>query len=491
MNGGSNLGTWRDICTSKNPDTSSPSSGTPKPRVRYPVEPISNNDQGNDVQKIVKKLAHPHIAERLQAMEYLAKRGPEAKLALPALVLKLVDFDIRVRQVASRTLDTIDNSWTTDDSVVKQVIPQLVQALGKSPTREPEWACSVLTRIGRRAVPELDRALYEESDDVKQVWAARTLGRIGVDAEEAARDLGKALSSPKIHVREAAAKALVELGIAAEPALLDLIRALSDSHPPVRTATARALQRLGPTASIAVPGLVNLLCDRVDDVHKSAMDALAAMSTKAVPPLIRILENRTRRRAEAFTELLEDMIDIMGRVDPSAIGHYRVESYRNLLWHLQFALERSPEKVHEAAATILGMIGPEAKEAIPVLIEGSKDENCLLRREAVRALGLIGPAAGVALETLFEAGMDKDARVREYAVEALSNIDREWPTNPKIKAFIESLPRESMDSRQRNDVIEFLKCVAQAEENARAREAANKETDNAARDDSLPGVMGK
>lgn len=87
--------------------------------------------------------------------------------------------------------------------------------------------------------------------------------------------------------------------------------------------------------------------------------------------------------------------------------------------------------------------------------------------------------------------MDKDARVREYAVEALSNIDREWPTNPKIKAFIESLPQESMDSRQRNDVIEFLKCVAQAEENARAREAANKETDNAARDDSLPGVMGK
>lgn len=424
----------------------------------------SDDHQATYIQNLMKKLAHPHTNERLEAVKYLAQKGPGAKPALPALVLRLVDFDIRVRQAASQALDTIDNSWTADDSIVKQVIPQLVRALGKSPTREPEWAYSVLARIGRSAVPELAKALYDESDDVKQVWAARTLGRIGIDAEEAAVDLGKALSNPKIHVREAAAEALIELRGTSESALPDLVRALSDRHPPVRVAVIRTLQRIGPAASVAIPGLVNLLSDPVEDVHRGAMDALAAIGTKAVTLLVRILKNRTQSRSEAFTELLNDMIEIIERVDPSALGHYRVESYHNLLWHFKFSLERSPEKVHEASVTILGMIGPEAKEAIPVLIETSKDLNPSLRIESIRALGRIGPAAKVALRTLVEAGMDEDSQVRSIAIDTLSKIDREWPTNPQVKAILCSLPPESMDPREHNIIIEFLKRLAQAKE---------------------------
>jgi HEAT repeat protein len=441
------------------------------------VHGISDDHQGNDVQKLVKKLKHPHASERLKAIEYLAQKGPEAKTALPNLILSLVDFDALVRQTARQTLEVIDPAWTAD-SIVKPVLPQLVKALGKSLTREPQWAQSVLSEIGKSAVPELTKALSDDRDYVLQVWAARTLGSIGPDAGDAAVDLGRALNNTQIHIREAAAKALAELGVASEPALLELVRALHDKHPPIRLAAARALQKLGPTASIAIPGLVNLLCDCVDDVHKSAMDALAAIGTKAVPPLIRILENRTQRRSEAFTELLVDMLKVFDSADPSALGHYRVESCRNLRWHLQCAFERNPEKIHTVATIVLGMIGPEANEAIPVLTDMLKTENSLLRREAAHAIRRIGYAVDSDLEALVEATTHENPRGESYALETLSEIDPKLLNRLQIEEFLISLPRKCINTRDRETARKLLKRIVKVEthteEDIWVRKAAEK-----------------
>ncbi|MDW8100242.1 MAG: HEAT repeat domain-containing protein, partial [Anaerolineae bacterium] len=49
----------------------------------------------------------------------------------------------------------------------------------------------------------------------------------------------------------------------------------------------------------------------------------------------------------------------------------------------------------KAAAGALGRIGPEAKEAVPALIQALRDEHAWVREAAAEALGRIGPEEGV------------------------------------------------------------------------------------------------
>ena len=68
-------------------------------------------------------------------------------------------------------------------------------------------------------------------------------------------------------------------------------------------------------------------------------------------------------------------------------------------------------------------IGPEAKEAVPVLIDALKDENIYVRRRAALVLVKIGPEAKAAVPALIDALKDKDKDVRSNAAEALGEIN--------------------------------------------------------------------
>jgi hypothetical protein len=75
------------------------------------------------------------------------------------------------------------------------------------------------------------------------------------------------------------------------------------------------------------------------------------------------------------------------------------------------------------AIKALGAIGPEAKAAVPALIECMKDEE--LRPMAILALGSMGPEARAAIPELIAALKDRDDRVRSRAAAALSRIGPE------------------------------------------------------------------
>ena len=72
------------------------------------------------------------------------------------------------------------------------------------------------------------------------------------------------------------------------------------------------------------------------------------------------------------------------------------------------------------AARNLGLFGPLAKDAVPVLIEALKDENLFVRKRAASALGKIGPVAKSAVPALKNAL--EDPTVRSRAEEALKRI---------------------------------------------------------------------
>ena len=85
-----------------------------------------------------------------------------------------------------------------------------------------------------------------------------------------------------------------------------------------------------------------------------------------------------------------------------------------------FLIEALKEKEIRAVVTfILGRIGPNAKAAVPALIEEIKDEDKNVRARAVEALGKIGPET---MPTLLAALKDKEPIVRVRAVQALGRL---------------------------------------------------------------------
>jgi hypothetical protein len=84
-------------------------------------------------------------------------------------------------------------------------------------------------------------------------------------------------------------------------------------------------------------------------------------------------------------------------------------------------LQDEDEFASGEAALALGNIGPEAKMALPNLIEMIKKKDA--RREAaILALGGIGVEAKGAIPILEECAKDREQRIREFALQALVQI---------------------------------------------------------------------
>ncbi len=78
--------------------------------------------------------------------------------------------------------------------------------------------------------------------------------------------------------------------------------------------------------------------------------------------------------------------------------------------------------VRQNAALALGQIGPDAKEAVPALVEALRDPEWTVRRQAAVALGLIGPHARPAIPALQKLKQDRRKYVQDAAQEALRRI---------------------------------------------------------------------
>jgi len=92
------------------------------------------------------------------------------------------------------------------------------------------------------------------------------------------------------------------------------------------------------------------------------------------------------------------------------------------------------------AAWALRQIGPDAKAAVPLLIEALKDPNEELRREAATALGFIAYEAKEAIPALIAAAEDPSPRVRFSAIGALGAL---CPGKEAIPTFIRALGDDS------------------------------------------------
>ena len=234
--------------------------------------------------------------------------------------------------------------------------------------------------------------------------------------------------------------------------LTTLTGQLQSSDLAVRSKAVLGLLELGPDAKQAFPSLVKILADDEALDTAIAAQALYAKTRPAtdVVSLIAALKLDTKARVSAAWELSRIGLPAGGAVAPALIAalHNPDKHERNLI---VVALATTAAPTHDvlhallevlkdagsaesqqtnykypraSAAIALGMMGAEASEAVPALVEILAEKGTWEFQRAANcfALGRIGPCATNALPVLKQALQDTSPIVRAHAARAIEAI---------------------------------------------------------------------
>jgi HEAT repeat protein len=311
----------------------------------------------------IDKLVNGDLRARWDASMYIAPMGLEAKEAAPALRAWAKGGN----GIAAATLAAIAGPEAID------VLSTLLGIL------DDEWDTSdSIAQIGPAAVPGVLK-LLEDKKLKNHHLAIKALGLLAPKAPQCIPILIASLRSPEVSVRKAAALALGNIQPRVQKAAEPLGDALRDEDAAVRLAAAAALRSIrGAESEPAVPALIGLLTHSHADVRRDAAVGLAAYGAAA-------------KAADA---------------------------------PLRAALNDADAGVRSAAACALARITGSAAnhDAVAIMLEALKDKDARARQEAARFLGVVGPDARDAIAPLTQARYDENEDVRRAATEALAKI---------------------------------------------------------------------
>jgi len=367
--------------------------------------------------------------------------GLLASVALADVRQSIVSLSDRNWQVREAAAEALGDSESAD----KAVVSALTAALEDPDSRVRRSAADALGSIGEKARAALP-ALVDAFDDIDPgvvAAAAHATGQMGTRASKATDDLTALLGHKDARVREAASAALGNLGRRALKSAFDLNGKLNDPDPAVRAAAAVSLGQLGPRSDASITDLLRLLGDEDDGVRGAASGALVGMGRKAVPSLVRALQNGN-------PIFLQAVVDTLGRLGPVAVpalsetlldehtpdiarGYAAMALAQiadrddSVIATLTRALGDKSENVRMSAAEALGHAGERATSSSAKLIEIAIDsrESVLVREFTISALAKIAPGDAAVEEALVYAVSDGDPRIYEAAVNALLRI-RLW-----------------------------------------------------------------
>jgi HEAT repeat protein len=197
--------------------------------------------------------------------------GPAAKPAIEALLMRLEDKDATVRVNAAVALWQIDRH--------PRAIRALVEMVRRGEGTGAYQATVALGELGTpadAAIPALAEALRSGDEDVSRA-AAAALGRMGPVAIPAVRGL---LAVRGDAVARRAVEALERFGPAGVPALVEALKAPS---PLARSTAARALGRLGPAGHQGRSALLEAVNDKDPQVRETAAWALGQIQPAGKP----------------------------------------------------------------------------------------------------------------------------------------------------------------------------------------------------------------
>ncbi len=196
-------------------------------------------------------------------------------------------------------------------------------------------------------------------------------------------------------------------GFALKPAILErwYIWELGSEDKALRK---RAADNLGEMKSVrALPQLMKLFREEASTVSQ----ALVQIRRPAVPALIRELKDQDGDRTSAAGTL-------------SSIGPEAREAVPVLIETLRRQDDRQ-WATRDNCVLALARIAPESKAVVRALVDALKDPNENVRYTAAAWLGKLGSVAQEAIPALKETVKDKHEFVRRHAAEALKKIQGE------------------------------------------------------------------
>jgi HEAT repeat protein len=206
-----------------------------------------------------------------------------------------------------------------------------------------------------------------------------------------------------------ATSALITMRSADKQTIAALIDALDDEQDFVSSSVARILGQLGPQAKAAISRLEDILKGENVNRRISAAHALWDIA-------------RQRSSLQVLTEILKSKDDIpptrsmaahaLGEIGPPA---------KDSVPSLKEALMDESESLRLAAAWALWGISRQ-RAAIPVLIQGLKSQDALMRSSAANQLSSVGPEAKDGVAALTIALADSAVEVRRPAALALAAV---------------------------------------------------------------------
>lgn len=249
------------------------------------------------------------------------------------------------------------------------------------------------------------------------------------------------LKSKQIAVRLSALRKLDDMGSGASPFVNDLITVVNGVHDGERLQALAILTSIGPEAAPAVPILIETLDDKqlMRDRAIGALKAIGPAAAPAIPALIKILheDNSTSDAEQALAAIGSDavnpLIKALGDKTPNcrrlcitALGLIAVASNstdKEIVPAITRMLQDGNFEVAREACWSLEKLGKAASQSVPQLIESMNNKDQWIRQFSADALGAIGAPAKSALPVLNKAL--KDEGVRRSARAAIKKIEQD------------------------------------------------------------------
>lgn len=364
---------------------------------------------------LIRRLDDAEPGRRIEAAYLLSEFGPKARSAVPRLEAALKDPSAQVRVQAAAALARIE-------PVSGGVLPTLIKALDSTDVEVLSAAIDGLDTYGPRASAAAPRikAIVERNDLTHE------------------RFVGFQLQGAIAQAKASAAKALVGIAPDSRDGIRALTELLEQGSDLAVEAAIESLADLGPKGASAAPALARVAVNPKSAHRSRAIKSLMRIdpSNDAIlPALIGILSdvrpggaNGRRGLSFGLEEEQADAITILGLMGPAA--RPAVPALVRLL------SDGGPDEVPVKAAQALGRIGPTAHDAVPALVRDLKAEH-ELRQAAATALESMGTAASPATTDLI--ALLKLEPSRAFAARILGAI------GPKARAAVPALIEAAND----------------------------------------------
>lgn len=264
-------------------------------------------------------------------------------------------------------------------------------------------------------VIDLAEGLRVEKELEPKRTGTYAVGRYGAKAKNAVGSLTTLLADKDAVVRENAANSLGRIGGESKTATVELLKMLVATEVPVRKAVVFALGRIDPEdkAKVSLALAPFFATEKDQDVRMELVVSLGLLKeknsdvAKALAPLLKETHLETRRVAAKTMAMFEE----------AAKGQEK---------ELVTAFKTDTDKLVRAyALRALCATVSDAEKLVPILItqlDSKTEKEADVRIAVCDELGLLGPDAQAAVPVIRDTQKDPEPRVRDAAAAALKKL---------------------------------------------------------------------